>query len=428
MDSIVYGIVISAIVFIVFLFTKKEVKKSELNMDENNFVLRQPKIFLWVGIICAGFFSALIVFAILYPNETSVWWVYLIFGFFAALGLYLIFYCIRWEIKIEDNQISYTPSIGKKRLFTFDQITNVKYKPGQKITAFSGTKKLLSVDFSSKGFNVLAFRLKKEEMCKKIEEMFEPLAVDSVHLIKTENDVFTKIGGQPLAGKNFEWPKWKNQSMAFIMQIKLSEIAVLSQIKLFPQKGFLYVFYDKEQSIWGFDPNDKGSWKIIFEPEHDDLMTIPYPKDLEDNYRYNEKKLEAKLIKTYPSWEDKQVDALNLTDELLDWYVNFSVSVYGKEPGHQIAGIAAAVQSPDMDLECQLVTNGLYCGDGSGYEDPRREELEKNKSDWTILLQIDSDDDAGIMWGDMGKLYFWIKKSDLEKSMFQNVWMILQCG
>ena len=171
MDYIVYFIVIPAIVFIVFLFTKREVKKSELNMDENNFVLRQPKIFLWVGIVCAAFFSALIVLVIIYSDENLVWWISLIFGSFAALGLYLIFYCIRWEIKIEGNQISYTPFIGKKRQFTFDQITNVKYKPEKKITAFSGKKKLFTVDFFSKGFNVLAMRLKKEKKYKKIEEM-----------------------------------------------------------------------------------------------------------------------------------------------------------------------------------------------------------------------------------------------------------------
>ncbi len=31
-----------------------------------------------------------------------------------------------------------------------------------------------------------------------------------------------------------------------------------------------------------------------------------------------------------------------------------------------------------MELECQLVANGLYCGDSSGYEDPGRMSLEKS--------------------------------------------------
>jgi uncharacterized protein YwqG len=263
-------------------------------------------------------------------------------------------------------------------------------------------------------------------MPKNLEEILERFSMDAIHLIKTENNVFTKIGGQPLANKSFEWPEWHGRSLAFVMQIKLSEITLLSQIKQFPQKGFLYIFYDKEQSTWGFDPKDKGSWKIIFEPEHDDLAVVPYPHDLESDYRYNEKNLEQKIIKTYPSWLDEKISTLQLADEQEKWYVHFSDSVYCGEPKHQISGIANAIQDADMDLECQLVSNGLYCGDGCN--DPRVKELEKNRDDWILLLQIDTDDDLGMMWGDGGMLYFWIKKDDLERLNFENVWMILQCG
>jgi hypothetical protein len=54
-------------------------------------------------------------------------------------------------------------------------------------------------------------------------------------------------------------------------------------------------------------------------------------------------------------------------------------------------------------------------------------ELESGRYDWILLLQLDSDDDAGMMWGDVGMLYFWIKREDLKKENFDNVWMILQC-
>jgi uncharacterized protein YwqG len=80
-----------------------------------------------------------------------------------------------------------------------------------------------------------------------------------------------------------------------------------------------------------------------------------------------------------------------------------------------------------MDLECQLVSHGVYCGDESGYKSPRRAELENGKADWLLLLQLDSDDDADMMWGDAGRLYFWINKNDLARRDFSKVWMILQC-
>ncbi len=51
----------------------------------------------------------------------------------------------------------------------------------------------------------------------------------------------------------------------------------------------------------------------------------------------------------------------------------------------------------DMQLECQLVSNGLNFGDVSGRKDPRRAELEELVREWRLLLEIDSDDHAGMM-------------------------------
>jgi uncharacterized protein YwqG len=67
-------------------------------------------------------------------------------------------------------------------------------------------------------------------------------------------------------------------------------------------------------------------------------------------------------------------------------------------------------------------------GNSSGYNDPRRPELEKGAADWQLLLQIDSDEkNLGVMWGDVGRVYFWIRRQDLGKRDFGNVWLILQC-
>jgi uncharacterized protein YwqG len=81
-----------------------------------------------------------------------------------------------------------------------------------------------------------------------------------------------------------------------------------------------------------------------------------------------------------------------------------------------------------MQLECQLASNGIYTGDSSRYNAPKAKQLEKGAGDWQLLLQIDSDAKVlGTMWGDVGRVYFWIREQDLKKRDFSNVWLILQC-
>jgi uncharacterized protein YwqG len=93
---------------------------------------------------------------------------------------------------------------------------------------------------------------------------------------------------------------------------------------------------------------------------------------------------------------------------------------------HQLLGTATAIQNADMEREAQLASNGLYLGHGK--VDPKREAaLAAGIKDWTLLLQLDSDDAADMMWGDAGRLYFWIRKQDLRARDFSRVWMILQC-
>ena len=92
--------------------------------------------------------------------------------------------------------------------------------------------------------------------------------------------------------------------------------------------------------------------------------------------------------------------------------------------GHQLLGHPMEVQG-DMAEECQLVTHGMYCG-GTDV-DPRAEELKPGAKDWRLLLQVDTDDDAEMMWGDCGRLYYWIRQQDLQARDFDRSWMVLQC-
>ena len=141
-----------------------------------------------------------------------------------------------------------------------------------------------------------------------------------------------------------------------------------------------------------------------------------------------------------PSSEDTAFEGLGLDGndaELMLGYERLATALLGhaptpsdarlEQPLHHLLGYPEIIQS-DMKLEVQLVTHGLYVGDGSGFRVARAAELRAGAREWTLLLQIDSDDGCpGWMWGDVGRLYFWIRRQDLAARRFSNAWMILQC-
>ena len=49
------------------------------------------------------------------------------------------------------------------------------------------------------------------------------------------------------------------------------------------------------------------------------------------------------------------------------------------------------------------------------------------RGDWRLLLQLDSDATANMMWGDSGRLYLWIRHEDLEVRRFDRCWVLVQC-
>lgn len=234
----------------------------------------------------------------------------------------------------------------------------------------------------------------------------------------------SKIGGKPDLPVDVKWPTENNSKpLAFVVQLNLKEVFPLDSDKLLPESGILYFFYGVEQDAWGFDPKDKDKFRVIYyDGSFDNLQRHEFPESLPPHGQFSPNEIRYAQEVSLPSW---QSDLLNfLTKEEQDKFFE----IFEPEGNiNKMLGYADEVQG-EMELECELVTNGLYCGDQTGYKDPRREELEKNKGEWRLLLQVDSNDEAGMMWGDVGRIYFWIKKADLQEKRFENSWFVLQCS
>jgi len=251
----------------------------------------------------------------------------------------------------------------------------------------------------------------------------------AIALPRADGAHLSRLGGLPVLPAELAWPAWQGTPLAFLCQLDLSEIPAACERRGLPDTGILYFFYCQNQETWGFSPQDKGSWQVLYTPRPAaDCTERSAPDGLARECIYPVKPLAFAPVLTYPDWQDERVAALHLNDRQGDEYGELSTAVFGSEPAHHLFGYPTPVQDNDMDLECQLVSHGLYCGDPAGYQTPEARELEGGRAEWTLLLQLDSDDDAGMMWGDCGMLYFWIKESDLRQSRFEECWMILQCS
>ena len=189
----------------------------------------------------------------------------------------------------------------------------------------------------------------------------------------------------------------------------------------------LYFFYDQDQSTWGFDPKDRGSWKVVYAAAGFSEPTTAAPVGLRDECIYAEKFVGFREIASRPSAERIGLNLEEMSYDDYEKYDAFLLEPYCELPKHQMGGYPFAMQHDAMEVEAQLASGGLYVGDDSGYEDPKADELVRGAEEWGLLLQIDSDEDTGMMWGDCGVIYFWVKQNELMRGHFDDVWMILQC-
>ncbi len=56
-------------------------------------------------------------------------------------------------------------------------------------------------------------------------------------------------------------------------------------------------------------------------------------------------------------------------------------------------------------------------------------QLVRDAQEWILLFQMDTVEKDGfeLMFGDCGRIYFYIRKEDLRNRNFENVWLSLQC-
>ncbi len=249
----------------------------------------------------------------------------------------------------------------------------------------------------------------------------------------------SRIGGTPDVPPGWEWPRWgppevrrpgperrhpdRPSPLGFIAQIDLAAMPRVADG--LSNSGWLYFFYDRYDEPWGFDPADRGCCRVFHvEGDRSRLVRAEPPADLETDHEATPCRITARLEPTLPD----ELPGVTYNSPICEAYWELCRKLTDGDPvQHRLLGHPQVIQNP-MELECQLASNGVYCGDAGGYESEQAKLLADGAGDWRLLLQIDTDEDGpGWMWGDCGRIYFWIKRQDLCSGRFDDVWLIFQC-
>jgi uncharacterized protein YwqG len=96
-----------------------------------------------------------------------------------------------------------------------------------------------------------------------------------------------------------------------------------------------------------------------------------------------------------------------------------------QKPLHRLLGYPDALQG-DMQMNCELLSRSFSLGDGLPGDGMQLEQLQREAQKWRLLLQLDTDEDAQMLWGINGRCYYWIQEEALKQRQFAETWCILQ--
>ena len=239
-----------------------------------------------------------------------------------------------------------------------------------------------------------------------LENLVKPLIKNATRIIVKKQPEIPKnshlkshFGGQPYFENGEEWPKARddfrnNCDLEFVFQIFNDGSIVLPEnIKL------VQFFYDLEGEL-SFDTSDGGWFVKIYENLNMENMVIVEKPSEHTAVKYCEIEFEPK--KSLPDWQeigtyDENIEMLScVLDEENPW--NNYQRIVEKLIGEQ-------------DIKSQL---GGYAQWIQGDNNPEDKRIQ-------LLFQIDSEDDAGLMWGDVGLIYVFYNNRN------KSIEYVLQC-
>jgi uncharacterized protein YwqG len=256
------------------------------------------------------------------------------------------------------------------------------------------------------------------EILEPLRAKLEPHLASAAQLVPGGEPV-ARLGGLAHLPTGAEWPRSPARPMSFVAEVDLAALrrAVPGVAALLPEDGVLALFYDVEEMPWGYEPSHGAYFRLL----HLTGELAPR-RPPEGTTVYTERVLGARAVRLLPDPADLPPE-LGLDEEASDAYAELADALAG-EPDHRVGGPPRWIQSDAREDAAVAMAGGAT----GAPEQPKRAGLGRASARiWRLLLQIDTDDAVGFMWGDAGRLYLLARDEDLRSRRFDRAWLVLQC-
>lgn len=252
---------------------------------------------------------------------------------------------------------------------------------------------------------------------KALHDEMMRLALPTLYLTDTEEPSHSKLGGTPDLPAGMEWPTSAEGPMGLLVQIDLAAARASGGPDWLPASGTLYAFHDER---WGF----ADQVRVICAPDGPRSPVEP-PFWLRKEWRYPERRVGFVERQSIPStdWLAVDTSVTDLHDVEWDDIDALRQPPEGRDKAHRLGGYPDEIQGDQMAVASEYAIRGLE----RFYKDPVPSDILEASAAWRLLLQIDSDEELKMGWGDSGMIYVFVREQDARAGDFSQTVAISQC-
>lgn len=240
----------------------------------------------------------------------------------------------------------------------------------------------------------------------------------------------SKLGGKPDLPKGMRWVRNKNNQkpLSFVAQINFAEIHAYDLDHQLPDHGILYLFYDFNADAlpWGYDPKDNAEFQVIYhDGSNEELIRKEPPIDMKVDGLFKSAVLSYTTELELPDYNSDFRYIAELNEEQYDRYYDLRNEIRQLPFKNKLLGHSDCLLR-GMELQCELVRRGINAKRYKLYESDDKQSILDEIPKWQCVLQIVTNEDLGMLWGDEGIIFVWMKDEDLKQRNFEHSWVILE--